>query len=91
MPVGFNLSINLSKIDKDKIFKSEKTGNQYLSLTGFISEEPDQFGNQVSVHERQSKEEREAEVTRNYLGNGAIFYSTSDDFEVPSKEEESPY
>ena len=67
----FNISINLSKIDAAKVVTG-KTGD-FLNLTIAINDEPDQFGNDISVWQSQSKTEREAKEPRNYLGNGKTF------------------
>jgi hypothetical protein len=64
-----NASIDLTKIDKSKI-KNHENGSKYLSLSIFINDEPDRFGNNVGIAVAQSKEEREAKEPRVYLGNG---------------------
>ena len=68
-------SLNVLKIDKTKLFKGDK--GTYLKITISINDQIDQFGNNVSVWEEQSKEEREAKVQRNYLGNGKIVFDGS--------------
>jgi hypothetical protein len=64
----FNASIDLSKIEKSKIIKGKK--GSYLNITGFVNDEVDQYGNNVSIIVSQSKEEREVKTPRVYLGNG---------------------
>lgn len=64
----FNASIDLTKIEKSKIIKGKK--GSYLNITGFVNDEVDQYGNNVSIIVTQSKEEREVKTPRVYLGNG---------------------
>lgn len=59
-------SINLSKIKKELIFDG-KTG-KHLNLSIWINEEPDQYGNLVSI--QQSTKEGEQKI---YLGNGNFY------------------
>ena len=63
-----NISINLSKIDKARIIEGKK--GKYLNITGFISEDKDEFGNDIAVWQQQTEEERKNKDKRNYLGNG---------------------
>tara|TARA_B100000497_G_C7273393_1_gene190861 strand:- start:32 stop:310 length:279 start_codon:yes stop_codon:yes gene_type:complete len=68
-----NVSVNVEKINKAKLIKGKK--GTYLSLNIAINDEKDQFENDCSVWENQSKEEREAKTDKNYLGNGKIIWS----------------
>ena len=72
-----NLSLNVSKIDKSKLFEG-KNGS-YLNLTVSVNDEEDNYGNNVSCYQQQTKEEREAKQDRNYLGNGKVFWSNEGD------------
>ena len=72
-----SLKINVTKITKDKLFKGEK--GTYLDLTVALNDEPDKYGNTVSAWEKCEKEE-----TKNYLGNGKVFWSN--DVETPKPE-----
>jgi len=63
-----NASIDLSKIEKAKVYKGRK--GEYLNVTIFVNDEVDQFGNNASIIVSQTKEEREAKTPRVYLGNG---------------------
>lgn len=68
-----SLSIDVTKIDKSRLYKGEK--GTYLKLTIGINDEPDQYGNNVSSWEEQTKEERTAKAQRNFLGNGKVLFS----------------
>lgn len=70
-----SVSIDLTKIDKSKI-KKHSNGSQYYNLTVTVYDEKDQYGNNVSVIDSQSKEEREAKAKRNFIGNGKVVYSS---------------
>jgi hypothetical protein len=67
-----SFGLDLSKVTKAKI-KTDEKGRKWLYLQASIQIEPDQYGNQASVWENQTKEERENNK-RNYLGNGKITY-----------------
>jgi len=67
-----NLSIDVTKIDKNKLIKGAK--GTYLNLTVSVNEEADQFGNDCSAWQTQSKEEREAKSQRLFLGNGKVVF-----------------
>jgi hypothetical protein len=54
--------INLSKIDKEKIFEG-KTG-KWIDVTIWINEEPDKYGNSMSIE--QSVDKGDDKI---YLGN----------------------
>ena len=59
----FLAKIDVKKIKKEKLFTGEK--GVYLDLVVWISDEPDQFGNTMSL--QQSTKEGEDRI---YLGNG---------------------
>ena len=65
-----NVSLDLTKVDKSKLNKGK-----YLALTVSVNDDLDQFDNNVSCWESQSKEERESKVTRNFLGNGRVVWT----------------
>lgn len=70
-----SLSIDVKKIDKSKLYAGSK--GTYLKLTISLNDEIDQFGNNVSCWEEQSKEERTAKVQRNFIGNGRVVFDGS--------------
>lgn len=70
MATLLGLSIDVTKIDKSKL------GNgKYLNLTVSIDDETNQYGQNVSAYDSQTKEQREAKEPRNYLGNGKVFWT----------------
>lgn len=67
-------SIDLTKIDKARI-KEGKNGQKYYDVLISCNDTPNQFGQDVSIMQGQTKEEREAKATKVYLGNGKTFWS----------------
>ena len=63
----YSVKITLTKIDKDVLFKSDKTGAIYLDAVMFVNEEKDQYGNNGSI--MQSYPEDKRPETPNYIGN----------------------
>lgn len=63
-------SLDISKIDKSKIIEGKK--GKYINLTLWVNDQEDQFGNNVSIQQSLSKEEREAGAEKIYLGNGKV-------------------
>jgi putative transposon-encoded protein len=74
MATILSASLNVAKIDSKKLIQG-KTG-QFLNVTIVINDEVDKFGNNASIFESQSKEEREAKTPKNYLGNAKIIWTT---------------
>ena len=64
------LKIDLSKVDKSKLFKSEK-GATYLDCTILLKDngEVDQYGNNRMIVQDGSKADREAGIKGVILGN----------------------
>jgi hypothetical protein len=62
------LVINLSKVDKQKLFKGQK--GIYLNAVAIIKDEPDQFGNHALIVEEISKEQRAAGERGTIIGSG---------------------
>ena len=65
--------LDVTKITKSKLYAGAK--GTYCNITISLNDEIDQFGNNVSVYEEQTKEERDQKADRNYLGNGKVFWS----------------
>ena len=66
-------SIRVDKLPKEKFIKG-KDGAVYYNLTVSVQDES-RFGNNVSIYDSQTKEEREAKKMRNYLGNGRVIWT----------------
>jgi hypothetical protein len=81
MATILSASLNVAKIDSKKLIQG-KTG-QFLNVTITINDEPDKFGNNASIFESQSKEEREAKTPKNYLGNGKVIWTSDKKNDLP--------
>ena len=69
-------SIDLNKIDKSRIVAG-KNGAKYYNVSILINDTKDQYGNDVSIIESQTKEERAAKAQRKFLGNGKTVYEST--------------
>lgn len=78
--VAVSIKINLAKIDNTRIFQGAN-GAQYLDATVFIDvDQFDQYGNSGMITQDVKKEERDAGVKGNILGNVSVFWR--DDVQV---------
>jgi K+/H+ antiporter YhaU regulatory subunit KhtT len=66
--MNFTAKIDLTKIDKSKLFKSEKTGAIYLDLV-MIESPNNQYGQSHMIVQSVTKEEREKGIKGAILGN----------------------
>jgi len=64
----FSISIDLAKVDKLKLTKTEK-GQIFGNFDFIVRDEVDQYGNIGFIVQRQSKEEREQQIKLPILGN----------------------
>jgi len=67
-----SISIDVSKLDKSRFYQGKK--GTYASLDVWVSDEPDQYGNDASVSETLTKEERDSGSKKNYVGSGKKLY-----------------
>lgn len=73
MKIGVSIKIDVTKIEKARLFKGEK--GTYLDLTTFIdTADVDQYGNHGFISQSVTKEEREQQVKTPILGNVKVFY-----------------
>tara|TARA_R100000951_G_C2515027_1_gene141587 strand:+ start:184 stop:477 length:294 start_codon:yes stop_codon:yes gene_type:complete len=75
MSAIINASIRVDKLPKEKFIKG-KDGAVYYNFTLSVNDET-RYGNNVAVMDSQTKEERDAKVARNYLGNGKVVWTDS--------------
>jgi hypothetical protein len=81
MATILSASLNVAKIDSKKLIQG-KTG-QFLNVTITINDEVDKYGNNASIFESQTKEEREAKTPKNYLGNGKVIWTSDKKNDLP--------
>ena len=73
MTIGISIKIDVSKIDKSRLFKGKK--GTYLDLTTFINlDEEDTYGNHGFISQETTKEERESGIKTPILGNCKVFF-----------------
>ena len=53
----------------------KQADGSYKNLTISISDSTNPYGQNISIYEEQTKEEREAKKPRKYVGNGKIFWT----------------
>ncbi len=76
MKLGIALKIDVTKIDKARIFEGKK--GKYLDLTTFIdTDEQDEYGNNGFISHSQTKEERQSKTNTPIVGNAKVFYGAT--------------
>lgn len=87
MKVGVSLKINVSQIDKLRLFAGQK--GKYLDATVFIDiNELDQYGNNGMITQDVTKDEKAQSVKGNILGNCKVFWS--DQGQAPQPQQAAP-
>ena len=79
-----NLSINLDALDKTKVIVGKK--GKYYPVTLSVNDDT-VFGNNVSMFDSQTKEQRDAKEAKKYLGNGKVVW-TDGSIKLAEKEEQ---
>ena len=69
-------NIDLTKIDKSKIYEGKK--GKYYPITIVLNDEPGQYGDSGYIQTEQSKEERDAKQPKSYLGNVKVVWTNGD-------------
>jgi len=82
-----NLSLRVDKLPKEK-FVQGKDGAVYYNFTIGINDESNQWGQNVSATDSQTKEERDAKKPKSYLGNGNVVW-TDGNIKLADKKQES--
>jgi hypothetical protein len=79
-------SIDLDKIDKDRI-QIGKNGHRYLNLVMWLNDQPDNYGNHLSIQQGVTQQERNAGVKAHYIGNGKVFERQQKQGQMPKSKE----
>lgn len=74
MSALINVSLRVDKLPKEK-FVAGKDGAVYYNFTIGINDDANQYGQNVSLTDSQTKEEREAKKPKNYIGNGNVVWT----------------
>lgn len=81
MSARLEFRLDLSKLDKTKIVQGKK--GSYYPVTVWINDAVDQFGYNVSVQTKITKEESDAGQKATYIGNGHVRSSDGNIMVVP--------
>lgn len=73
MSTLINGSIRVDKLPKEKFIKG-KDGAVFYNFTVSVQDET-RYGNNVAFMDSQTKEERDAKMPKNYLGNGKVVWT----------------
>ena len=84
--MNYTAKINLAKVDKEKLFVSEKTGAVYLDIV-LIESNNNEYGQSHMIVQSVTKEEREQGVKGVILGNAKQLESTASEPEPEKKKE----
>ena len=85
--ISVALKIDVTKIDKSKLFKGAK--GTYLDASVFIDlDNEDQYGNHGMITQQVSKEDREVGIKGAILGNGKIVWR--DEQQAPQQKPQAP-
>jgi len=82
-----SVSINVADLPKEKFVQGKK--GTYYNFTISVNDDTNQFGQNVSLFDSQTKEEREAKKSKNYIGNGKVVW-TDGQMTVAERQEEAP-
>ena len=88
MSAIINGSIRVDRLPKEKFIKG-KDGAVYYNFTIAVQDET-RYGNNVAFMDSQTKEEREAKVAKNYLGNGKVVWMSSPDGVTVAERDDQP-
>lgn len=76
MKLGLSIKLDVTKIDKSRLFAGAK--GTYLDLTTFIDlDNEGQYGDHGFISQSVSKDERDAGVQTPILGNVKVFFNDS--------------
>ena len=75
--------IDVSKLPKEKFYKGKK--GVYYEFIVSVNDETNQYGQNVSISDSQTLEERDAKKPKLYLGNGEVVW-TNDMIKLAKKE-----
>jgi len=73
MSALLNISLNVKDLPKEKFVTGKK--GVYYNFTVSVNDDTNPYGQNVSVYDSQTKEEREAKKNKTYLGNGKVVWT----------------
>ena len=81
-------SINLSKLNKDKL-STAKNGDTWYNFTMGVNDDTSDYGDNCGVWNKQTKDERDAKEKKSYTGNGKVVWTDGSIKTAERKEEAS--
>ncbi len=88
MKIGLSVKIDVTKIDKKRLYAGKK--GTYLDLTTFINtDETNEYGDHGFISQSLDKEERDQGLQTPILGNVKVFY-TDQDQQAPQQAPQAP-
>ena len=89
MKLGISVKIDVTKIDKARLFEGKK--GTYLDLTAFIDlDNQGEYGDNGFISQSVSKEEREKDIKGNILGNVTVFFNDSNNAKAAPQQDSPP-
>ena len=89
MKIGVNLKVDVSKLDKSRFFQGKK--GTYVDLTTFIdTEKTGDYGDNGTITQSTSKEERQSGVKMPICGNVKVFYKDEQESHTPPQSSGPP-
>ena len=79
-------NIDLTKIDKSKIYEGKK--GKYYPITIVLNDELGQYGDTGYIQTEQTKEERDAKAPKTFLGNVKVVWTNGQNVGVTPREGE---
>tara|TARA_R100001463_G_scaffold51785_1_gene102501 strand:- start:57 stop:386 length:330 start_codon:yes stop_codon:yes gene_type:complete len=79
-------NIDLTKIDKSKIYEGKK--GKYYPVTIVLNDEVGQYGDSGYIQTEQTKEERDAKAQKTYLGNVKVVWTNGSNVDTAPREGE---
>lgn len=67
------VKIDLNKLDKARIYEG-KNGAKWYEFSLMVNDKTSQYGDNIQATDTQSKEEREAKASKNFLGGGKVVW-----------------
>ena len=77
-------SIDLTKIDKSKIYEGKK--GKYYPITVVLNNEPSPYGDSGYIQTEQTKEERAAKQSKTFLGNVKVVWTDGQNVSIANRE-----
>ena len=77
-------NIDLTKIDKSKIYEGKK--GKYYPITVVLNNEPGNYGDSGYIQTEQTKEERDAKQPKTFLGNVKVVWTDGQNVSIALRE-----